>query len=162
MSGGLGPGTQVPGHSQSWSYNYTPHDSFSQSHRNHASRYPNSLQGDNGAELAKQPRQFPIPEQEPDNKDSSRESGWSREWDRPPRKHHSGYKTTRDKKRDNSGTNRHLAYGDYYDKDRRRGGNGHGNDQARPRRWRENLAAAGIGGAAASLLNVLTEAVEIL
>jgi hypothetical protein len=31
---------------------------------------------------------------------------------------------------------------------------------ARRKRWRENLTAAGIGGAAVSLLNVLSEAAE--
>ena len=45
--------------------------------------------------------------------------------------------------------------------DVRTGSGDRGSDASKPKsRWKENLTAAGIGGAAVSLLNVLTEAAE--
>lgn len=65
----------------------------------------------------------------------------TREKDREPRRRHpSPPRSSRDRERDHRGSHR---------------------EKEKPKsRWKENLTAAGIGGAAASLLNVLTEAAE--
>lgn len=78
---------------------------------------------------------------------TSRGEARDREKDREPRRRHSSPPRSRDRERD-------RERGDYRDRD------GHREKEKPKSRWKENLTAAGIGGAAVSLLNVLSEAAE--
>lgn len=145
MSGGLGSGdAQQPAEQpQSWGYNYNPTPPFQpQSH--HSGSYQSSPTQPQAGHWPPPPnaqypgqqgqQQYPVqPHQE-------------RERERRNRDHNSRGERRRHPSSSNS------SYRERGDRDGHR----------RQSRWRENLTAAGIGGAAVGLLNVLTEAAEIL
>ena len=98
------------------------------------------------------------------DRERNRDRDWERDHDRDDhrreRHHHDHRSRNHDRPRDREDRRR-------TDRDRedgRRGGTDRsGNkevEQMKKKRWKENLTAAGIGGAAVSLLNVLTEAAE--
>ena len=78
----------------------------------------------------------------------SREEGRDGHRSREPRRRHSSPPRSRDRERD-------RERGEHRERDQ-----GHKEKEKPKSRWKENLTAASIGGAAVSLLNVLSEAAE--
>jgi hypothetical protein len=149
MSGGLRPGTSQSStyQPQSWSYNYN--SSHQQQHPNSQYLDTNGLSGNWPPPI--QRRNQRLPTQQPQEQQYTGRKGRDRRSeenegnrDKPTeryrgerrRRHRSRSKGSKDRCRDD-GTQR-------------------------SRRWKENMTAAGIGGAAASLFNALTEAAEVL
>ncbi|KAG0648801.1 hypothetical protein D0Z07_4722 [Hyphodiscus hymeniophilus] len=78
--------------------------------------------------------------------------GEGRNRDREPRRRHSSPPRSRDRERERE---RERERGEHRERD-----HGHKEKEKSKSRWKENLTAASIGGAAVSLLNVLSEAAE--
>lgn len=154
MSGGLGPGdmSQPAGQPQSWSYNYNAVPPFQPQHRGsyqngqtqpQVGHWPPPPNAPHPSQQAQQ--QYPV------------QTHQEREWERERERDRDSDRDKNKERKRRGERRRHTSSSSSSNRER-----GDRDGQRRQSRWKENLTAAGIGGAAASLLNVLTEAAEIL